>query len=724
MRSATATIVLLLAASVIAWTGGRSVRATPPGAGTPPQAWPRVFEEAALTVVFYEPQVESWDRAQLVARAAVSIETAASPEPHFGTVWIAAHTHVFKEDHVVVLEDAKLTRATFPTAPGRADEWLAVLRRHLPDVRVWELDRPEASLAATEIREAKPGEPQATRGGKSPPATLSLALENEPPEILFATRPALLVLVDGPAVERRVPGTGWQRIVNTRALLLVREGVAPGFFLAIDRRWLAAPALEGPWTLASSVPEGADAAKKLATDAKLVDLHENDAEVMDLLRAGDTPEVFVRTRPAELIVTSGEPRFVPIAGTSLLWANNTDADIFIDSNTGLTYVLLGGRWFRAPSRAGPWSYVPAFALPADFARIPERDPAGEVLASVPGTPEAQEAVIVNGIPETAEIDRRRARLFVAYDGDPRFEPIAGTSLAYALNTRTPVIRVDDRYYACEDGVWFTGSSPFGPWVVASTVPPPIYEIPPSCPIHSVTYCRVYDVGSDWVCFGYTPGYFGCYISDGCVVWGAGRWWRPWIGRQWFGRPWTYGFSVGVRWGFRWGSGVGMGLGARPFCAPWWAPLDRPHPAFYPLVGERAVFHLDVRNANVYGAWPRTVVHSRESLVARSPTRGALPNNVYSAADGRVYRRTEGVWERREAFGWGRWATGLEGDYTARAQGATRSFQRRTVSEFPSHIYRPMLPQHSFGAPEQPRSVPQPIPPGLVEGFSGHTRGGR
>ena len=42
-------------------------------------------------------------------------------------------------------------------------------------------------------------------------------------------------------------------------------------------------------------------------------------------------------------------------------------------------------------------------------------------------------------------------------------PIAGTTLAYAPNTATPVIMVNAAsYYACEGGVWFASRSPDGP----------------------------------------------------------------------------------------------------------------------------------------------------------------------------------------------------------------------------------------------------------------------
>jgi hypothetical protein len=283
----------------------------------PPQVWPRIIEDGGIELVIYEPQVEAWTDTRVVARAAVAIETAASPEPHFGTIWIAARALVSKEDHVVVLEDPRIMRSSFPTASDRGDEWVALIGKHLLDVRVLELDRVETSLAAAKLTTAVPKD---------------LALNNDPPPIFFATCPSLLVLIDGPPVERRVPGTSLLRTINTRALILEQLDESPAFFLAIGSYWLAASSLDGPWTLAPA-PDGGERAKNSLAGAKLVDLHENDPEIIRLLQKGEVPGVFVCTRPAELIVTNGEPKLAPVAGTKLDWAKNTDADIFVDTST-------------------------------------------------------------------------------------------------------------------------------------------------------------------------------------------------------------------------------------------------------------------------------------------------------------------------------------------------------------------------------------------------------
>src|SRR5262249_34998661 len=157
------------------------------------------------------------------------------------------------------------------------------------------------------------------------------------------------------------------------------------------------------------------------------------------------------------------------------------------------YLLVTGRWFRAPSLDGPWTYVPGASLPPDFAKIPDASPKENVKASVPGTPQAQEAVIANRIPETAAIKLSEVKLLPpTYDGPTQLKAIEGTSLAYVVNSPDPIIQVSPTsYYALRNGVWFVAPSLQGLWAVATSVPAAIYEIPPSSPLYYVTFVSVY-----------------------------------------------------------------------------------------------------------------------------------------------------------------------------------------------------------------------------------------
>jgi len=218
--------------------------------------------------------------------------------------------------------------------------------------------------------------------------------------------------------------------------------------------------------------------------------------------------------------------------------------------TQLTYVLISGRWFRARSADGPWEYVPGSQLPPDFARIPEQSRAGLVLASIPGTPQAQEAVIANSISQTATVNRSAAHFTAPYDGSPNFVPITGTSLQYAVNSPTPIIRVDKRtYYSFYDAVWFVAAAPTGPWTVAISVPGVIYTIPVTSPLYYVTYVWISGSTPIVVYVGYTPGYLGTVVTpEGVVVYGTGLVYPAYVGTVWYPPPPTYGYGAGFSWG--------------------------------------------------------------------------------------------------------------------------------------------------------------------------------
>jgi hypothetical protein len=658
--------------------------------------WPRVIEENGVTLTVYQPQIDVFEDDVMEARAAVQVETKVGDkkQTNYGVVWIKAHPFVDKEAGVVQFDDIEITKANFPTLADKTETYLEILRRNTEQSRTISLERIEANLAIT----------QADKKGNAVP------LKNDPPRIYYRTSPALLLLIDGDPVLRPVEGSNLQRVINTRNLILQDGG---SFFLPIADRWFQSPSITGPWQLAANVPPAAVALRDtIAKDENQtqVDLVEDPGEdVTAVLAKGAAPEIIVSTEPAELIVTQGKPQLKPVSGTQLLYVANTSGDILFYLEDQSYYVPLTGRWFRGKSLDGPWQFVEGDELPKDFARIPANDPKSSVLATVSQTPAAQEAVIANSIPQTAEVNRAETKFEPKYDGEPRFDDVPDTDLEYAVNSPLPVVRVSaTSYYGVESGVWFTGGSPFGPWEVATVIPPVIYSIPTASPIHYVTYVKVYRYNPTYVWVGYTPGYMGtCYSPWGTVVYGTGWRYRPWIGTTWYGAPMTWGFGVGISWSPWTGWDVGFGsFGYRPLYRPWWGPYYdwRPRPTPY-YAGRRPVVPgygrpgytrpapIRINDINVYnrpgivrpvarvrpgsatgsvrpaprpGTMParpnpsdrpattRPGARPAPGTITRPSTRPApsRPDNVYAGPDGNVYRpRPTGGWETRDS---GRW----------------------------------------------------------------------
>jgi hypothetical protein len=614
----------------------------PPAAGAAPGpadggfegAWPREMNVNGAAVLIYQPQIDKWDGNQFEARAAVAVRPPGAPQPSFGVIWISARTDVDKERGLVTLHDIKVPRVSFPASPGRNQDFLRIARQHVPaGVRTIALDQLEANLAISRAETAQ---------------TAAVPVVNTTPRIIVSASPAALVRIDGQPSMRQVPGGSLLRVINTRALILLDPSTG-WYYLAARGRWLAAHAIEGSWALAANPPAALDAVKRAAV-APPVDL-------LDLPAPADPqaplPTIYVSTVPAELIETTGPPTWSPVPGTELLYATNTQAHIFLELKTQSTYVLISGRWFRARSTDGPWEYVPGGQLPPDFAKIPEGGASGVVLASVPGTSQAQEAVIANSIPQTATVTRAAAHFTATYDGPPQWRPIAGTPLAYAANAPTPIIRVDAKtYYALYNGVWFVTAAPPGPWVVAATVPAVVYTIPVTSPLHYVTYARVYGATPTVVYVGYTPGYLGTVVApDGVVVYGTGVIYTPWVGTVWYPPPPTYGAGAG----FAWGATTGFIMGAATGAAMWGCCAGST--TYNTNVNVNKTTY-NSNGSNVYNSWSKTTVSNGDkgATVYQGPNTKVATNNqnnnVYASHDGNVYKKQDGSWDKWDGGGSG------------------------------------------------------------------------
>jgi hypothetical protein len=211
---------------------------------------------------------------------------------------------------------------------------------------------------------------------------------------------------------------------------------------------------------------------------------------------------------------------------------------------------------------GPWTYATP-DLPADFAKIPLSSPASAILATVPGTEEAKDAVLLAQVPTTMTVNAKEAatKVKVAYAGDPKFEPIKGTSMEYAANTTEKVIKVGDVYYLCLQGVWFMSPNPQGPWTTCTSVPQEIYTIPSSSPVYNVTYVTQTGNPDGTVTSNYTAGYLGTFIlgaATGAILAdGSGYWWPPYCyGGAYYPWPATY-------------CGAYYGYGYHPYATPYY-----------------------------------------------------------------------------------------------------------------------------------------------------------
>jgi hypothetical protein len=643
--------------------------------------WPRVYGlPSGGSVLLYQPQIASWDQKRhMVAYSAVSHRATAADKPALGTVKIEADTQVAMTERLVSFHKMKIVEATFQTLPKeQLREIATTIDKAIPDDdRVIALDRVLANIDKSQIV------PRNVEG-----------LKADPPQIFFSKTPAVIVNLDGEPIWSPIKDNDLKYAVNTNWDLFSHEPTKT-FYLRNDASWLKAGDMKGPWTAAGALP---GSFKKLPAEDNWKDVRSN----LPGKPAAVVPKVLVSHQPAELILLTGEPNYVPVTGTGLMWVRNTESDVFRMGKGGAVYYLVTGRWFSAPDFTGPWTFATP-SLPEDFKKMSLEHERSRVLASVPGTDQAAEAVLLATIPQTARVNKKQIKApDVAFNGDPQFTPIQQTPVQRAVNTDKDILKVGDSYYMCYQGVWFVSKSSAGPWSLAETVPQEIYQIPASDPAHHVTYVTVEDDDDDdWVVYAAAAGYTGMMVAWGCTVWGTGWYYPPYWGwggyypyyypyfptygySAWY-NPWTgaYGRSAAV-YGPYGGAGVGArynprtGTYARGAAA--WGPYGARGvaQAYNPRTGTYAATR---QGSNVYGSWGSTAVQRGDdwlktnrytnrrtdtttrtirtdegSAITRKGAEGGRVavgdgGNVYAGKDGNVYRRQDGTWQKYENGGW-------------------------------------------------------------------------
>ena len=493
------TVVLFVLMVALPALGLAASNAAPSG----DPGWPRVLQKNGKQLTIYQPQVDSWkDHANLHFRCAISVKTSTSKKEKFGVAEIDAQTVTDQAARVVAVMPVK-RELRFPNT---SESEAAALRSAVEEVYPFgqamtvSLDRILAYLDPAEHS-----------------VQHAVDLNLDPPKIFYSRKPAILVIFLGePQFKPVVPDQNDLMFAINTNWDIFYDTAGQRYFLLNQNNWLTASgAVTEKWTTAGSLPAG------------LSSLPQNDNWNDVRLqvpgkRDKNPPVVLVSNEPAELIVTQGDPSFSPISGTKLMRLANSDAVVFLNSGDKRYYFLVAGRWFRAGSLDGPWS-VASKDLPADFARIPDSDPAAFVKASVPGTTEAKDAVLLASVPATTTVDvSKPAVVQVVYNGDPKFQTIPDTKVQYAANSTNAVFLVDGGYYCCEQGVWFCGSTATGPWTYCTSVPQAIYTIPPSSPMHNVTYVTVQNSTPSTVVYSQTAGYSGEYVAaTGVLMFGAG-----------------------------------------------------------------------------------------------------------------------------------------------------------------------------------------------------------
>ena len=671
--------------------------------------WPRHYETPSKgKVVVYQPQIASWDeQTHMVGYSAVSYEPAGANKTELGTIKLESDTKVALDERLVSFSALGITEANFPSlSPDQTKEVVREINASFPEEeRVISLDRILANMDKSHITPDNVDDVKA-----------------DPPSIFYSTTPAVFLGFDGDPVWSPIQDNDLKFVVNTNWDVFQHGTI---YYVRVEESWLEASALEGPWQPSGNLPQSF---RKLPDDGNWKDVKDNLPG--KILSANEMPKVFVSFEPAELILLDGDPKYEAVPDTGLFWISNTESDVFRMGQDGTVYYLVTGRWFSAPDFNGPWTFATP-SLPEDFQKIPLEHERSRILASVPGSDEAIEAVVLADVPKTARVDRNALKApEVVYQGEPQFGTIEKTSVQRAINTDKDVFKVGDLYYLCFQAVWFTSRTPHGPWDVATAVPKEIYDIPASSPSHHVTYVTIVeddDKNDSSTTFAYTAGYTSVMIAWGCAVWGTGWYYSPYV---WYGgyypiyypyartygmsawyNPWTGAYGRGTRvYGPYGGAGFGAAYNPRTGTYARGAAAYGPYGsrsaahAYNPRTGTYAATR---QGRNVYGSWGSSYVQRGDewAQTARTTNRytgtttratrtddgamvsrrgagnsgfvaGSEGGDMYAGRNGNVYRREDGSWSKYDPSG--SWSSvqrpegSVQRDHAARSEGMQRS----------------------------------------------------
>ena len=482
--------------------------------------WPKsIYTVGGVVIHIYKPQVDSRAGNMLKSKSTISLLDKSSNSPVFGVAWTTDTVVIDRDKRVVKIQSVRVDNLRIPADNGAFDKKRVkqVLEIYMPKVmKPLSLDELLASLDE----------------GREETALVDSNSMGQP-NMIFRRWAAMLVPVYGDPIFRNNDDWGLEQVINTPyTIVKAKDGK---FYCYVSGKWYAAPAATGPYTYTDG--KVGRQLKKIGRALEKT-AKRNGEPAADATGNPPVFDVIVTTVPAELIQSDGDPILLPLAGTTLHYVSNSGNDIIVDTSAVPYYVLLAGRWYRssALNENSRWEYVPADELPQEFGKIPKYSEMSEVLSSVPGTKEAKAEGLDARIPQVAKIDRANTTTAVEYDGAPRFEPIAGTDMQYAVNSCSAVILYKGNYYAVDEGVWFFSDNPQGPWAVSIARPGQMNLIPRDCPVYGARFVHIYQVTTDYVYDSYTAGYLDSDMGNCALITGKG-----------FGED-DYDDSFGYGWG--------------------------------------------------------------------------------------------------------------------------------------------------------------------------------
>jgi hypothetical protein len=235
----------------------------------------------------------------------------------------------------------------------------------------------QAPPGASKIEQAAraSGRANLLRGKPDPQTRRRPSLKNGAlPQILVATKPTALLVLNGEPRFAPVAGTPLQYATNTSAHLF-RDVESKQLYVRVAGYWLRSSSTAGPWEFvpADRLPESfaaiPDDSPKRGVKAGIAAAKQEYAAP-----ARGIAPVMVAASPtrASLNMTlDGDPEVQPIQGTQLKYLANASVPV-IQLDERRWFAIQNGAWFGAETVAGPWRLTDA--VPPEIYAIPPYAP--------------------------------------------------------------------------------------------------------------------------------------------------------------------------------------------------------------------------------------------------------------------------------------------------------------------------------------------------------------
>lgn len=258
------------------------------------RAWPMRVLVGSYSLQLHRPEFERWEGMRVEGRMQVVVDKAEPEHDAYGSVKFSARALQKTDGRTMVIDEFVLQTGDFPTLTDQAGAFTSAVRNTLA-LRAFLIDteRMTEDLSIHRMREGAP----------------RVSIARARISVLDRDHPALLIFIDGEAMLRQVPDTGFMRVINSRALFVLATATGR-YYLWAQGKWWEAGSPNATWRTVLTVPAGLNVQLDQMETHGLVDSFDDDPR-----KAGTTPEIIVSTTARELLQSDGSPQYSPIEGT-------------------------------------------------------------------------------------------------------------------------------------------------------------------------------------------------------------------------------------------------------------------------------------------------------------------------------------------------------------------------------------------------------------------------